>query len=127
MRNKIKLSILLYIVVLASALSMSSCEKEEVFSPNLALNTDTLSITKDEITSNVLIFSNTSWRVEIEDAQNTEWLTLLNSDSLTIYNGSGRSYFQFKAEANDNNVIRYGTFVIKTAQNRKTLVVVQNR
>jgi len=127
MKTYIKSLLLLFSVLSLLFVSMSSCEKEEIFLPDLALNTDTISITRDELISKVLIYSNTNWSVEIEDPESSNWLTLPDSENLIAYNGSGTNYFLFKAEANAENEIRYGTFIIKTATSRKTLVIIQNR
>lgn len=127
MKTKIKFLIFPIIAVVTMAWTLSGCEKDDVFETDLALNTDTLRITKDEITTNVLVFSNTNWDVEVQDADYAWWLTLPESDDLRTLNGSGTSYFRLKAETNGDDMIRYGTLVIKTATSNKKLVVVQDR
>lgn len=124
MKTNIKL--IFFILLTCLLLANISCERNDVFSPDLALNNDTIKISSDSITSNVIVFSNTNWNVELEDPDTTPWLSLSPNEQLNNYSGNGRSYFQFTAKKNENGLIRYGTFIITTVNSKKTLVIRQN-
>jgi hypothetical protein len=126
MKTNIKLKSIFFILTTCLLLANISCERNDVFSPDLALNNDTIRISRDSITSNVIVFSNTNWTVELEDPEATPWLSLSPNEQLNNYSGSGQSYFQFTAKKNGNSSIRYGTFIITTVNSKKTLVIRQN-
>lgn len=126
MKTNMKPKSIFFILMICLLLANISCERNDVFSPDLALNNDTIRISSDSITSNVIVFSNTNWNVELEDPDATPWLSLSPNEQLNNYSGSGQSYFQFTAKKNGNSSIRYGTFIITTVNSKKTLVIRQN-
>lgn len=126
MKTNMKPKSIFFILMICLLVANISCERNDVFSTDLALNNDTIRISSDSITSNVIVFSNTNWNVEMEDPEATLWLSLSSDEQLNNYSGSGQSYFQFTAKKNVNSSIRYGTFIITTVNSRKTLVIRQN-
>lgn len=119
-----KLSILFNLIV--AFLAFVSCERTDIFNPDLALNNSTIRISKEEMTSKVIVFSNTDWSVRING--DAPWLTLVNGENpVEEYTGSGRDYFYFKAQYNDTGADRSAELSISTASETKTIVVIQQK
>lgn len=109
----------------AIGLLLSSCEKDHSFITDLALNNELIIIPKEQITSRVIVFSNTNWKVEIENPESASWISLSPDEHVTSVNGSGQSYFQFTAKENTSGKIREAIFIIATKNSRKTLMIQQ--
>ena len=116
------LSVLALLVLLFGA-----CEKNSDFHTDLALDNETIIVPKDSITSKVIVYSDTNWKVELENPEMVDWLSLSPDEPVASVTGKGRDYFQFTAKTNLSGEIRYGTLVIATQSSKKTLVIRQNR
>lgn len=102
-----------------------SCTENEVFRTNLALDNDTIHVSRNGISSKVIVYSDAKWKVELEEPDNTTWLSLSPDEKTYTINGKGTDYFQFTTQDNTTSVVRFGVFIISTNENSKRLVIRQ--
>ena len=117
----------LYILFFLVTLCFVSCERQDVFDPDLALNNSTIRVSKEEFTSKVIVFSNTEWTVRLTNSD-AQWITLVDGeDPVDEFTGKGREYFYFKVQYNDTGADRSAEISVSTASTTKKVVVVQQK
>lgn len=105
--------------------ALIGCEPSYEFNPELALNNDSVFLPDTAITTRILVFSNTSWKVEKEDTT-MHWITL-TTDSLEMTSGSGNGSFLVNVTANEESALRMMTLVISTKNKLHRLTFKQKK
>lgn len=122
-----RLRVVIVPIALLLLIVSNACEQDNEFRTDLALSNETIIIPKDRFSSKVVVYSDTDWKVEVENPESDDWLSLSPEERITSVTGSGRNYFEFTAQENLSGDFREGSFIITTQSSRKTLVIRQNR